>query len=175
MAKRPGKGHDATQDVSMSQLVPNERPVLHRGGGNAKNDMSLWGGVVVGTQDFAPPAPKQAKSPPWKWIAIGLALVGAGLAAFLLLTPDDKPAQTAKSVAPAPVPQDAAVAETPDAKAEKVVAVDAGVPDAAPTIAVVNGQADAVSGVGAIIKPAKKKLVRKTPPKKKAPAKKKKR
>nr|MBA3503026.1 hypothetical protein [Deltaproteobacteria bacterium] len=103
MAKRPGKGHDATQDVSMSQLVPNERPVLHRGSG-AKNDMSIWGGVVVGTQDFAPPAPKKTKSPPWKWIAIGLAVVGAALTAFVIATSGgDKPQTTAKSVAPSPM------------------------------------------------------------------------
>ena len=157
----------------MSQLVPNERPVLQRGGGNAKNDMSLWGGVVVGTQDFAPPAPKKAKSPPWKWIAISLAVVGAALAAFLIVTTGkDKAAPSAKAITPAPVPADAAVAVTPDAKSEKVAVVDAGTPDAAPTIVAVAGVADAVSGVGAIIKPAKKKLVRKTPAKKKAPAKK---
>ena len=149
----------------MSQLVPNERPVLHRGGGGAKNDMSLWGGVVVGTQDFAPPTPKKSKSPPWKWIAIGLAVVGAGLAAFLIATAGgDKPQAAAKSVAA--VPADAALV-APDAKAA-VAVVDAGAPDAgaAPTVVAVAGDVDAISGVAPIIKPAKKKLVRKTPAKK---------
>ena len=62
--KRPPKDNDATMDVSMSQLVV-PRPAPPRN--NPKNDMSLWGGVMVGTQDFTPEpvrpmAPAQPRS-----------------------------------------------------------------------------------------------------------------
>jgi hypothetical protein len=171
MAKRPDKGHDATQDVSISQLVPSERPVLRRN--NPKNDMSLWAGDVVAMTDFSPPAPtKPVRSNRWKWIAAGLALVGAVLAFVLVTSAGGKSPETSKAVTPAPI-ADAAVAVTkPDAAA--VAVADAGVTvDAGPTVVAVNGQADAISGVGPIIKAAKKKGLRKTPPKKKTTAKKK--
>jgi hypothetical protein len=87
--KRP-KGNDATQDLSLSDLiVPGKPPtapptIAPRGSAknpaSAKNDMSLWGGVVLGTQDFAPPvAPKRN---PKKWIIVGVA--GAALVAVVL-------------------------------------------------------------------------------------------
>ena len=175
MAKRPGKGqHDATQELSASQFVPTERPVLHRNSG-AKNDMSIWGGVVVGTSDFAPPPAKKGRSNTWKWIAGGVGAVVAGVATFVIVSGgSDKPPTSAKTVAP--VIADAAVAVVPppgpDA-ADVAKAVDAGVPiDAAPTIAAVTGEVDAISGVAPVIKPAKKKVVRKTTAKKPAPKKK---
>lgn len=149
----------------MSQLIPTDRPVLQRG--NPKNDMSLWGGVVVGTSDFAPAPAKSERSHSWKWIAGGLALVVAGVVAFLLVsrTGGDKPAtSTAEAVAPV-TPEVKAVKDagvevvTPDAAA--VAVIDAGLA-ATPTVVAVNAEVDAISGVAPIIKPAKKKVVRKT-------------
>jgi hypothetical protein len=176
MGKRPGKGHDATQEVSGSQLVGSQRPVLNRN--NPKNDMSLWAGDVVGISDFAPPVKKPVSQPTkWKWIAGGLALVGAALAAYLIVSSGTKKsAPSANAVTPAPVAIDAGVAATkPEAKDAGVAAVaDAATVaaiDAGPTVAVVNG-ADAISGVAPIIKVAKKKGLRKATPKKAVPKKK---
>ena len=177
MAKRPGKGqHDATQELSTSQLLPTDsvgRPVLHRGSAG-KNDMSIWGGVVVGTSDFAPPPAKKGRSNTWKWIVGGVGAVVAGVAAFLIVSGgSDKSSTPAKAAAP--VTADAAVAVVPRPAPDAAVvaqAVDAGAPiDAAPTIVAVTGEADAISGVGPVIKPAKKKVVRKTTAKKPAPKK----
>lgn len=194
-----GKGNDATQDVSLSQFVvprpglPTKPPTISRG--NAKNDMSLWGGVVVGTSDFAPaPNAKKTGSNAWKWVAAAGAAIGVAAGAiFFIAGADDKPA-TKAAVVEAPAAQPAADKPAADKPATDKAAVDTPVvapvdakPVAAtPTEAVAASAepaADAISGVAPVIKPAKaapkKKVVRKTvakaSAKKKAVVKKKKR
>jgi hypothetical protein len=121
--KRP-KGNDATQDLSLSDLiVPGKPPtkpptIAPRGSASAKNDMSLWGGVVLGTQDFAPPvAPKRN---PKKWIIAGVA--GAALVAvvlyFVFHTTDAKKSDSvADTKVEAPQPPKPDVETKPDVKA----------------------------------------------------------
>src|SRR5688500_8644869 len=99
MAKRPDKGNDATQEVSSSQLVPTERPVLHRKGGNPQHDMSLWGGVVVGTSDFAPATPPK-RSGRWKWLAAAGAIAAAATTFTVVKLLAEEPPPT-PAVAPA--------------------------------------------------------------------------
>jgi hypothetical protein len=173
-----GKGNDATQDVSLSQFVPpkppaslTKPPTISRG--SQKNDMSLWGGVVVGTSDFAPAPTKKVRSNAWKWIAGAGVVVGGAVAAFFLIGPPvktaavptekpavttDKPAVAAETPAekPAEKPTDKPV-EAPDASSGSGSAGTA----AAPTVAGLTGNVDAISGVAPVIKPkpaAKKKL-----------------
>lgn len=178
MAKRPGPGqHDATQKLSESQILPTERPVLHRGSG-AKNDMSVWGGVVVGTSDFAPAPEQRARTGRWKWIvAGGVALGGIAITVYLLVAggEDTRAAAPVATPAPAPAVDAAAVAAPPPDAA--VAAASPPAPDAVVAAAIDAGVApgegaavevDAISGVAAVIKPsAKKQVVRKKPGRKK--------
>ena len=64
--------HDATMELSTSQLVPDKPKVNH--------DASVWGGKTVGSEQFAP-APRPAKSRPVLVIAILFGLFVAGAAA----------------------------------------------------------------------------------------------
>ena len=170
-----GKGNDATQDVSLSQFVPpkppaslTKPPTISRGG--QKNDMSLWGGVVVGTSDFSPPAPRQRRSNAWKWIAGGAAVVAAGVAAFFLVS--DAAPMKKPEPPPAPVASVAPVEKPPEPKPAPVVVPDKPRDAAPPAVAAaLPTTVDAVSGVAPIIKPKpvakKKKPTRKTAVKKK--------
>src|SRR5262245_12113092 len=93
MAKRAD--HDATMDISASQLVPDARgrsrapEVQSRGRAPrapvAQNDMSVWKQVVVGTDDFAPP-PKAHTGRRRGWLIAGaLAAVAAGSGGAVVL------------------------------------------------------------------------------------------
>lgn len=170
-----GKGNDATQDVSLSQFVPpkppaslTKPPTITRG--SQKNDMSLWGGVVVGTSDFAPAPTKKVRSNAWKWIAAAGGAVGVALAAFFLIESNDpapatitpSPAVAVEPPAEAPVekPVEKPIEKPIDKPAEAPAATSgsgsAVLPAVAPT-----GNVDAISGVAPVIKPkpaAKKKL-----------------
>lgn len=178
-----GKGNDATQDVSLSQFVPPKLPDLTKpptiSRGSQKNDMSLWGGVVVGTSDFAPAPTKKARKNTWKWIAAAGAVAGVGIAAVLLIgggdsktpvTPVAPVASVDKPVATPPVEKPAekppekpadTLPGTPAAAPTEAPAATGGSGSAAPTVAALTGNVDAISGVAPVIKPkpaAKKKV-----------------
>lgn len=132
---KPSDKNDKTQLLSDSQVLevkpqPPRRPV------EDKNDRSVWKGLVVGADEFAPPAPAKAKSPRWIVLAIVL-LAGAGAAAYFLwprgavvVIPD----ATVVPVVAHPVdslPQDAAPDAAIDAAVlDAVVPDDAALPDA---------------------------------------------
>lgn len=205
MATKRPKGNDATQDLSLSDLIVPGRPPAPpnpaQRGSNPKNDMSLWGGVVVGTSDFAP-APVAPKRDPRKWI-IGGTIGGIVLVAVLVFvtrsSDDGKKSEPAAAAPEAKKVEDVAKAEatgvdtkgsdakvdsTADAKGSAVTAasgsgsaagsaagVAAGSGAATPAL-VVNGiEIDAISGVAPVIR-AKKAPVRKAPVKKTAAVKK---
>jgi len=86
MAKKP-VDHDATMDVSLSQLVVEERapkPAPKPAPNPANNDVSLWAYRVVGSEDFAPPPEPQAAPRARSWLVVALLLVMLGAGAFLL-------------------------------------------------------------------------------------------
>jgi hypothetical protein len=183
-----GKGNDATQDVSLSQFVPpkappslTKPPTISRG--SQKNDMSLWGGVVVGTSDFAPAPTKKVRSNTWKWIAAAGGVVGVAIAAFLLIGGDEPAPAKIVAVAPAVAAEKPAEkraekpaekpadkpAEKPAEKPVEAPAASGGSGSAAsgsagsaavPTVAAVTS-VDAITGVAPVIKakPAAKKKV----------------
>jgi hypothetical protein len=146
MAKRPDK-HDATMEVSSSQLVPGapnpppRRPVPQKGG--AQNDMSMWAGSVVGGDQFTPaPVPANSGGGGGRWIlaivAI-LALAGGGYALYRFVLVGgpapksavpavDNPVDAMPLISDAPIVVDAGIDAPVDAAAP-----DAGV--AEPTIA----------------------------------------
>lgn len=138
MAKRERADNDATMEVSTSQLVPDALPRPRvpdaapagrgpRAGASpstSPNDASVWKQVVVGSDDFAPPAkPRTGRG---RRLAIGVgvavAILGAGAGAWYVLrggeeapgpatTPAAAPAKpTADPAPPAPAPPAPAVA-----------------------------------------------------------------
>ncbi|HEX7702879.1 MAG TPA: hypothetical protein VF403_19205, partial [Kofleriaceae bacterium] len=112
-----------TQLLSDSQVVevmpyPPKPPV------EDKNDRSVWKGLVVGADEFAP---QPAKSKGGRWIVIAiLALAGLGAGAYLLW-----PKGAAKVVVPdATQPAIATLADVlPPIDASSDAAIDAAVPD----------------------------------------------
>ena len=109
--KRPDKGHDSTMELSVSQLVVPSRKPPPATRNNPNNDMSTWGQVVVGTDQFAPPESKPAgprlggATGKTKWIAIGLGIAAAGVAGYLVVanvTGGDKPAGTSAANSASP-------------------------------------------------------------------------
>lgn len=68
--------HDATMELSTSQLVPDKPAVDH--------DASVWGGKTVGSEQFAP-APKPRGNKTALVIAILVVLFIAGAAAGIFL------------------------------------------------------------------------------------------
>jgi hypothetical protein len=184
--KRPDKGHDSTMELSVSQLVvpPSKKPPPQGIRGSAKNDMSTWGQVVVGTDDFAPPTakPERGGGGTAKWIAVALGVAVAALGGYFVVTSlggDDKAAPAAPAVttptAPAPAPAtkpdsaakpagSAAVAATTGSAAPAPAAGSATPAptegSAAPAVAATTtAEVDAISGVAPIIK--KKPVVKK--------------
>lgn len=145
--------HDATQEVSSSQLVPDAKPPVYPS--VSKNDASMWLQAPVSADDFVG-APKRPQAPRGsRTVVVGVlavmsvAALGGGIwYAFLRESPAPTAAgPTTPAPAPTPViaaePVDAAVAEaTPDA----AVAVDAAVPEVAAV------EADAVSSAGKLFK-----------------------
>src|SRR6267142_7186818 len=67
MAK-PTKGNDATQELTMDQLVSSLPPKLPP---PSKNDVSLWGRFVVGAEEFTPGAGVKRRI---RWGVIALVL-----------------------------------------------------------------------------------------------------
>ena len=79
---KPSDKNDKTQLLSDSQVLevkpsPPKPPV------EDKNDRSVWKGLVVGADDFAPPPPAKSKGGRWIVIAI-LAVAGLGASAYFL-------------------------------------------------------------------------------------------
>ncbi|HEU4615940.1 MAG TPA: hypothetical protein VFS15_27775 [Kofleriaceae bacterium] len=157
--------HDATQEVSSSQLVPDAKPPAYPS--VSKNDASMWLQAPVSADDFVG-APKRPQAPrSSRTVVVGViavmfvAALGGGIwYAFLRESPAPTAAgPTTPAPAPTPVaaePADAAVAEaTPDA----AIAIDAAVAEVAAV------QADAVSSAGKLFKkkpvkrPAKKRRI----------------
>ena len=94
-----------------------------------KNDRSVWKGVVVGADDFAPPAPAKSSGGRWVVVAI-LAAAAIGAGAYLVWPKASVPAvagDAAARPAVAPpadaLPQDAAAADA--TSIEDAVAVPA--------------------------------------------------
>ena len=124
--------NDKTQLLTESQVIE-VKPQANVPGGD-KNDRSMWKNVVVGADEFAPPAP--VKSSARRWLVIGILAVGAiGTAAYFLWPKSNPPvvipdAAAAKAATPDSSPPDAAPvvdAEPVDAPAIDA-AVDAGAP-----------------------------------------------
>lgn len=203
--------NDSTMDISASQLVPDppRRPAPPP---NLGNDASVWKQVVVGTDDFAPPAPAKRSRRTPLLIAVALAIVGGGAyAGYTLVAKDDSSttasgahshdhaksatpsgATTSTTTAPAGSADTAtgsatdpttAGSATNSGSATDPTAARAGSaadPTAAtPAVAAATTlEADAISGVAPVIKPKKKKPIRrvakkptKKPVAKRAPAK----
>jgi hypothetical protein len=169
MAKRPDK-HDATMEVSSSQLVPDapkppfRQPIPPKGG--AQNDMSLWAGAVVGGDQFTP-APIQPKSGGGgRWIlavGVALALAGGGYALYRFVLAGD-PAPKASQAVDNPIDAMPLIADA-------AVVIDTPAPDAAPDAALPDaGIEPTIAPKPAVKAPVKKKVVKK---KKKKPVKKK--
>ena len=169
------ENNDATQDISASQLVPDQKltyPVVN------KNDASMWMSQPVSADDFMQqPAKKPIAPKSNNWIvgvaaAVVVATIAGGVWYGVLR---DKPKQNApaaagpgSSSAPAPAPTTPAVA---------TATADAAVAQAAPDSAVAAPTTTGVLNVDAIsaADPAAKKSTtkkrpatkKKTPPKKK--------
>ncbi|HEY5948923.1 MAG TPA: hypothetical protein VIV40_25705 [Kofleriaceae bacterium] len=168
--------HDATQEVSSSQVVPDKKPPVYPN--MPKNDASMWMQTPVSADDFIsgprkkPNAPRSGRGVIVALVVVALlAVTSAGVwYAYLRESPKQTAAYEMKgSAAPAPAP---AVATTPvDAAAVATAPADAGVTaDAAISAAAAALNADAVSGAGPAAKKASKK---RAATKKKATAKKK--
>ena len=166
--------NDKTQLLSDSQVLevkpsptkPPQLPVDRPGEGQArstakvddKNDRSVWKGVVVGADDFAPPAQSKSSGPSSIVLVIlALGVLGGGgyLAWTKLRSQPAAVPDAAKAVAIDAVPQDAAPVAVPSATPDALIALpdaasleDAGVEDAGVT-------PDA--GVDAGVKPIRRK------------------
>jgi len=150
--------NDKTQLLSDSQVVEvkpappkTPKPSVH------KNDRSVWKGVVVGADDFAPPAQSKSSGPSSIVLVIlALGVLGGGgyLAWTKLRSQPVTVPDAAKAVAIDAMPQDAAPVAVPSATPDAVLAtpdaepIDAGIEDAGVT-------PDA--GVDAGVKPIRRK------------------
>lgn len=171
--------HDATQEVSSSQLVPDARPPVY--GNVPKNDASMWLSAPVSADDFVGAANKKKRSASrGRSLVIGataialLGVTGAGAYYALLrespshtsafeVTPSATPAAATQTAAP---PSGSAEAPAPAQVAAPTVAADAGLAtapaDAAVAADVAALEADAVSAADpAIKKPTKKRAATK--------------
>jgi hypothetical protein len=164
--------HDATQEVSSSQLVPDRKPPVYPNVAN--NDASMWLSAPVSADDFASGPKKKPDTQHGRRAVVALtvlALVGVGAAgtwyAFLRPAATETSAlATPPSAAPVPAaapttgPDSPAIANEPASDAGVAVVVDAAAPvaETAGTLEV-----DAISAAD----PAPKKSVKKRPVKKK--------
>jgi hypothetical protein len=138
---KPGDPGNSTQPLSQSQVLDvsaQARPV-------AKHDQSLWKGIVVSPDEFAPGRGKRARARSW---AIGGVLVagaaGGGLYAYSQRSGGDAPATPhAEMAAPAPTPDPPRAPSTTAASTTLADAALAGAPADAAAAPV----ADAVSSV----------------------------
>jgi hypothetical protein len=133
--------NDKTQMLSDSQVLevkPSAPKLPVKPPADDKNDRSVWKGLVVGADDFAPPAP--AKSSGGRWVVIGiLAAAAIGAGAYVVwpkasVTPAmDAAAKPAVAPPIDALPQDAAVADAvPDATSIEDAAVPEDAAVAAP-------------------------------------------
>jgi len=128
--------NDKTQLLSDSQVLevkpsPTKPPKLPV---DDKNDRSVWKGVVVGADDFAPPAQSKSSGPSSIVLVIlALAVLGGGgyLAWTKLRSQPAAAPDAAKAVAIDAMPQDAAPVAVPSATPDAVIDAVIAVPDAA--------------------------------------------
>lgn len=169
--------HDATQELSASQLVPEAKPPAKPSGpklpgvapyGGPKNDASMWMQAPVSADDFVsaprkrPLAPRSGRGLIVAVIVVLFVLmVGAGAWYAFLRESPAKSAAFGSTPAPAtphtvavPAPADAAVAVT-TADAAAIATADAGGPEVAAL------QADAVSGADPALKKSNKRATTK--------------
>ena len=151
--------NDKTQLLSDSQVVEvKPAPPKTPKPSVDKNDRSVWKGVVVGADDFAPPAQSKSAGPS-SIVLVILALAVLGGGGYLAWTKlRSQPAAAVPDAAKAAVidamPQDAAPVAVPSATPDAVIAtpdaepIDAGIEDAGVT-------PDA--GVDAGVKPIRRK------------------
>lgn len=177
MAKPPDKGN-STQPLSASQVLAVSQP--QKPPRTPKHDQSMWKGLVVGADEFAPqPAKSSSRGP--KWVLVGLlgaTVAGGGLYAAGVFggsssssstsgEPSQTPAQAPPKDEPAAKPASAVAATAPADAAAPVAAP----PDAAAAEAPL--KADAISSVGPLLKskatPASKKKKPAPPTTKKRP------
>jgi len=134
--------NDKTQLLTESQVIE-VKPQANVPGGD-KNDRSMWKNVVVGADEFAPPAP--VKSSARRWLVIGILAVGAIGATAYFLWP--------KSSTPVVIQDAAAKPATPDSSPPDA----APLPDAAPSDApAIDAAVDAGAPADAGVKPIKRK------------------
>jgi hypothetical protein len=165
---KPSDKNDKTQLLSDSQVVevmpsPPKSPPKQV---DDKNDRSVWKGLVVGADDFAPP-PARPKGGRWIAVAI-LAVAGLGAATYVLWPKSAAVVVAADATRPAiatpadALPQDAAPGVIDAASANPAVpggaaSIDAAVPDDA-------SQLDATVDAGVAKKlPVKRKYFRPPP------------
>lgn len=161
MAKPPDK-NDKTQALSESQVVE-VRPDVPA----PKHDMSVWKGLVVGADEFAPAAAPKSKKRTWLVVAIVGVLAAGGGATYALWPsgstgPKPSDAAVAPVVKPAPPPADAA---PPDVAPADAAEADASPGDAAVGDAGVPGDAGAAAPGAPVKKTVKKKGVLRKPTK----------
>jgi hypothetical protein len=170
MGKSTDKG-DSTLLVSESQILtaaPNP-PASAVG----KHDQSVWKGVVVSADEFAPaPAPRTSRAP--RWVIFGVLGAGAvaagGVYAFYPSSNAEPPPHASPPAAAAAVPVTPDAAPAPmvpaaDAAPADVTPVDAATADAPPDAAPVAVPDAAVPPKPATKKPViKKKVVLKKKP-----------
>jgi hypothetical protein len=160
--------NDKTQMLSDSQVIevkPSTPKLPVKPPVDDKNDRSVWKGVVVGADDFAPPAPVKASGGRWLVVVI-LAAAAIGAGAYLVWPNSRTPAVIADAAAtPAVVPaadtmpQDAAAADAPS-----IIEDAAATPAETPQDAAVYAPPDA--GIKKVIKrkpPPKRMIKRKHP------------
>lgn len=131
--------NDKTQMLSDSQVLevkPSAPKLPVKPAADDKNDRSVWKGLVVGADDFAPPAP--AKSSGGRWVVIGiLAAAAIGAGAYVVWPKASAPAAVDAAAKPAvappadTLPQDAAVADALSIDATSVEDAAEPPPDAA--------------------------------------------
>lgn len=170
---KSGDNNDKTQALSESQVVevrPSRPKPTHAKSTKTpafapqgdKNDRSVWKGLVVGADEFAPPRPPPRSRTRWLVVGIlGAAAIGGG--AYFLW-----PKQSAAPPTPDAAAKKPDAAPTPDARPD-AQPIDAAV-DAAPADAP-SDAASADAGVDAGVKPKpiikKKGVIKKRPVKKK--------
>jgi hypothetical protein len=174
MGKRPNPprgGPDPTVELSDSQILPASpaasRPVAPPKRPVAPQDVSMWKGQVLASDDFAPTPVRRSRASPW----IVVAVLGASAAAAVVYVrsrPDAAVAPAAQPTLPAAAavtaPPPIADAAPPDAGRADAARPDAGGPDAGPVAA-------EATSTPAIVKPPAAKPVTRTvkPPSKKQP------
>jgi len=137
--------NDKTQLLSESQVI-DIKPQTNVPSGD-KNDRSMWKNVVVGADEFAPPAP--VKSSARRWLVIGILAAGAiGTTAYFLWP---------KSSPPVVIPDAAAAkAATPDSSPPDAAPIPDAAPLDAPAMAI-DAAVDAGAPADAGVKPIKRK------------------